>query len=274
MLVSSKLPKISCLLVTAPGRFDYFKKSVWCYVNQTYSNKQLVIVNEGPEEYQKQIADHVDGMDDVKLVFLNGYYTLGALRNISMALCDGELWVQWDDDDFNTPERLSVQYSFLSRKPKAKACFLSDQLHYYFPTKELYWEHWLKFQSSGMKKFGLIPGTCMAYRNIQARYPSAGTHCSAGEDSIFASRILDQDDSCIELLDGYGCMQVYSYHGKNVWDIEHHTNISKCRSMSVDHMIKNKERICHTIQYLGFEGEIKVMGREGLAFTYRGDHAE
>ena len=271
MLISrtTKLPLISCLLVTAGGRYDYFKRSVGCYRDQTYPNRELVIVNEGPKEYQNQIEEFVQGMDDVKLIFLDGYYTLGALRNISMMACNGDIWVQWDDDDFNLPERLSAQYSFFSRDPKSKVCYLADQLHYYWPTQELYWENWFKFASGGKKKWGLIPGTCMAVKGLRIRYPSAGDFASAGEDSIFSNWLVDNTYDEVQLLSGRGYMQVYSYHGKNVWDIEHHTAISKHRSHPIKFMWENRSRICKSLDYLNFSDEVRVMGREGLAFTYR-----
>src|SRR4051812_40955970 len=116
-LSDSRPPKISCLLVAAAGRFDCFRRSVKCYLDQTYPNRELVIVNEGPREYQDQIADHLSGRADVRFVFLNGEYTLGALRNISVALSRGDLFVQWDDDDFNAPARLAVQYAYLKKHP-------------------------------------------------------------------------------------------------------------------------------------------------------------
>ena len=267
----SKLPLISCLLVTAGGRFEYFKRSVACYKDQTYPNRELVIVNEGPKKYQDRIAEHVADMDDVKLIFLDGFYTLGALRNISMSACNGDIWVQWDDDDFNIPERISTQYSFLSRNSKTKVCYLADQLHYYWPTQELYWENWLEYASGGKKKWGLIPGTCMAYRGTRARYPSAGDFASAGEDSIFSNWLVDKTYDEVQLLSGRGYMQVYSYHGKNVWDINHHSQISKHRSHSIGFMRQNQGKIWKTLDHLKFAEEIKVMGREGLAFVYRGD---
>ena len=41
-------------MVTSKNRFDFFVKSFKCYEDQTYPNKELVIVNEGPKEYQKK----------------------------------------------------------------------------------------------------------------------------------------------------------------------------------------------------------------------------
>ena len=37
------------------------------------------------KEYQEKIANHVSHRNDVRLIFLDGWYSLGALRNISIA---------------------------------------------------------------------------------------------------------------------------------------------------------------------------------------------
>lgn len=261
------LPKISCLMVTAGGRDNLFLRSFQQYQDQTYTNKELVVVNEGPPEYQRFIRSQIAGRSDVKFIALQGEYTLGALRNISMLLCNGDLWVQWDDDDFNLPERLAVQFSFLVKHPEAKMCYLSDQLHYYFDRKQLYWENWLAFHSGSTKKWALIPGTGMAWRHqVQHRYPSAGSHARAGEDSVFACALLEQNERNVVLLSGMGYMQMYTFHGKNVWNVDHHLKISELRSQPVAHMLKHEDRIRKSIHYFNLEKPVQVMGREGVAF--------
>ncbi len=269
--VDRKLPKISCLLVTANGRFDFFKKSCQCYFDQTYPNRELVVVNEGSIDYQNKISQFLSSRQDVRLIFLDGKYSLGSLRNISIALSTGELFVQWDDDDFNTPERISVQYYFLKNHPDFQVCYLTDQLHYYFTTKLLFWNDWNKFHSGGRKEYSLIPGTIMAYKKtFNVRYPSSGNNCSAGEDSVLAYSLLKNEEKVL-LMSGYGNMQMYTFHGKNVWDVEHHMKISRERALPVDHLIQNRERISKTLDYLKLDSQIKVTGREGLAFIYYGD---
>lgn len=259
--------KISCLLVTANGRFEYFKRSFDCYLNQTYPNRELIIVNEGSKNYQNQLKDFVNGRKDVKCVFLDGKYTLGGLRNISVAVCSGEIFVQWDDDDFNMPERLATQYSHLINQ-KADVCYLTDQLHYYFPTQELYWENWEKFLSGSITEYSLIPGTIMAFKNkFLVRYPSSGNHASAGEDSVLSSKLCQIVN--VVLLRDFGYLHVYSYHGQNVWDIEHHKNISRHRSFSFENMLKHRDRISKTLRHLKLSEEVSVMGRNGKAFLWR-----
>ncbi len=276
--VCKNVPKISCLMVTANGRFDFFKQSCQCYFDQTYPNKELVVVNEGSKAYQAQIAEFLAGRNDIRLVFLDGWYSLGSLRNISIALSSGDIFVQWDDDDFNMPERLSLQSLHLKNNPRARTCFLSDQLHFYFNNRYLFWEDWAEFHSGGHKKFSVIPGTIMAWREgFWARYPSGGPWCSAGEDSVLTYRLCDNDEQVL-LMGNHGYMQMYTYHGKNVWDVEHHLKISKERAKTTRFLFDNELRIRQAIDYLGLHksGPIKVMGRDGFAFTHEGinDQAE
>ncbi len=268
----NNLPKISCLLVTAGGRFNLAQKSIICYTKQTYKNKELIILNEGPKLYQKELQSFVDslGRNDIRTVWLNGKYSLGSLRNISVGIAEGDYFVQWDDDDFCLPHRLITQYSYLARFPEAKVCYLTDQLHYFWETKTLYWNHWKNWHSgNGLKKYSLIPGTGMFVRGLSFRYPSVGECCKAGEDTVFANEILSESSSNVVLLENMGHMHCYSFHGNQVYDIEHHMNIAQMRSQPVSFMLKNRDRIIDSINFFEFEGETKVMGRDGLAFTYQ-----
>lgn len=259
-------------MVTADGRFDYARESYRCYVNQTYPNKELVIITDSEQEYKNQISEMTTGREDVRLVFLTGKHTLGSLRNASISLMEGDLFVQWDDDDFNMPDRLMVQYAALSKTDK-RVSYLGDQLHYYFPTQQLYWENWWEYHSNYSIRYGLIPGTIMAYReNFAARYPSSGKYAKAGEDSVLSDILCVKNQ--ITILKNKGYMQMYSYHGKNVWDIKHHLGLSKMRSHDVQFMNFHKEQICSVLKYMNFSPIVKVMGREGLAFTYKEENVE
>lgn len=273
MIEPCDIPKISCLLVTAAGRLERLRLSYRCYLNQTWPNRELVIVNDGPFEYQREISELVRGRDDVRCVFLQGQqYTLGALRNISIDLCYGDVFVQWDDDDFCAPDRLAIQFAYLL-KMGAKVCFLTDQLHYYFATRQLYWTNWWLHHSGEHKRYGHIPGTIMAWRkDFGYRYPAAGDHCRAGEDSVMTHDMCLEMPDKIALLQELGYMHMYSFHGKNVWDVEHHMKISKVRGMDCKYLLEHRSRIARTLNFLGFD-EVSVVGSDGLAFIHRGGHA-
>src|SRR4051794_18063628 len=100
--------KISCLMVTL-DRPAFFDRSYACYLAQDYRDRELVIVCDGPAWYRRHIREKIEGRDDVRLVELGSRFTLGELRNVSMAFAAGELVAQWDDDDLHHPSRLDLQ---------------------------------------------------------------------------------------------------------------------------------------------------------------------
>jgi hypothetical protein len=108
-------------------------------------------------------------------------------------------------------------------------------------------------------------------RNFPYRYPSSGEYCGAGEDSVLAFQMLREDEDGVLLLNDLGYLNVYSYHGKNVWNIDHHLKISRERAMHCDYLLRYRSRICETMNRLGFLGPVNVMGREGLAFVHGGE---
>lgn len=257
-------------MVTAADRFEYVQRSIRCYIDQKYPNKELIIVNEGPTEYQNKIDLHVRNLNrtDIRCLWLNGLYTLGALRNISIGIADGEYFCQWDDDDFCLPFRLTSQYSFLSQHPNALACFFCDQLQYFFQTRELYWSDWKLYCNGGNIKYSLIPGTIFAKIDLGIKYPSDGNYSRSGEDSVLSDSLIERDINSVVTLPG-GVLHAYTHHGNNVYDIEHHKNIVNSRSNHYEFMIKNRSLITKALNYYEFSEEIRVMSREGLAFIYR-----
>jgi hypothetical protein len=109
----------------------------------------------------------------------------------------------------------------------------------------------------------------MAYREgFNFKYPASGMHSSAGEDSILAHQLCEKNNRVV-LLNGMGYLQVYSFHGKNVWDIDHHAVLSARRSESIGFMQQHQREIVESLNYFRLSPEVKVMGRNGLAFTYK-----
>lgn len=96
---------VSCLMVTRAKRVDMARRAIECYRQQTYKNRELVIVTDDTEPLV--IADGVRGV----MVPTGG--TLGDLRNMSVARAQGEFIAQWDDDDWHHPDRLAMQLNHL-----------------------------------------------------------------------------------------------------------------------------------------------------------------
>jgi len=114
----SSMPLVSCLMVCSDNtRFAEF--SVQCYLRQNYSNRELIVLYISPDpqfEASLKRFDHAG----VKLVGVRHGFSLGELRNISVAHAKGELLCQWDAADLYDPSRLALSVrALLSAKVDA-----------------------------------------------------------------------------------------------------------------------------------------------------------
>ncbi|NCX04333.1 MAG: glycosyltransferase [Actinobacteria bacterium] len=204
----AKQPLISCLMVTA-NRAEIARVAIECFSEQTWSNKELVIIDDGEEDYSDMIAsfDCADRVRYIKLQPANPRLSLGELRNLSIDEAHGEWCVQWDDDEWYHPERLAIQISAMVQSHKA-ACALKWTLMH-IDSDDLV-NH--PFRADA----GLAtPGT-IVHRRTHARYPAQ----RKGEDSVFIRAVKDMGGLCV-LDQQYSHLFIRCFHGNNTWDFEH-----------------------------------------------------
>ena len=212
------MTKVSCLMLTL-DRFEHFERSFACYCRQTYSARQLIVVCDGAMPYVERIGTLIRQRrrQDVKLVYVAERLPVGALRNIAIEIAEGPLVCQWDDDDLYHPDRLRLQIEHMESLDRPVS-FLVDQLQFFWDQRELYWCDW-SFGPTG----GIIPGTILARKDVLPRYPGGVTY---HEDLALVKRIGELGIPVARLA-GKGYLYVYSYHGANNFQREHHVAITK-----------------------------------------------
>lgn len=96
---------ISCICPTYGRMPDYIhllQESVYWFNAQTYQNKELVILNDCPE--QRIICN----VPNVRVINLSSRFkTLGEKYNALVEEAKGSIIVPWEDDDVSLPERLA-----------------------------------------------------------------------------------------------------------------------------------------------------------------------
>lgn len=194
-------PMVSCLMVTR-GDPGLMRQAVECYQRQTWARRELVVVTaEGdPRVIQTVLANA--GVRQAVLASVGPGLTLGDLRNLAMARAQGEILVQWDDDDLYDPSRVATAVAVLGASG-ASAAFL-DRWLVWWPAREL----------AAISRRQVCEGT-MAIRRDSARvYPAA----AQAEDSDLLRRL--QHDEPIALVDA-PLQYVYVVTGRNTWDAAH-----------------------------------------------------
>jgi len=77
-----------------------FKRAVKSFLNQTYDNKELIIVSDGCELTIKIWEENFSQHDNIKLIKLNKQplYS-GSMRNVAFEVADGDIITYLDSDD-------------------------------------------------------------------------------------------------------------------------------------------------------------------------------
>ena len=87
--------------------------------NQTYSNWELILCDDGSTDHTYQIAKQLADLDD-RIILLRNETNQGLNRtlNLCLSIASGEYIARMDGDDECVPERFSKQIQFLQNNPE------------------------------------------------------------------------------------------------------------------------------------------------------------
>lgn len=231
---------ISCLTVTQPGRLEELGRSIHCFASQTHSERELVVVHDGGGAFDRDIHGLLGAYPEqsVQVERAPSGSSLGALRNLSLQLAHGELVCQWDDDDLYHPGRLAAQYRRLE-ETESDFCFLTDQLHWFLNTDEFFWDDW----NVEHWPMNLIQGTMLGRRAMLPAYPEL----ARGEDTPVL-QALYRDGAKLAGLGDHGYLYIYTYSGKNAWDLAHHVAISRWKRLRRGQLETRRETLARHLR--------------------------
>jgi hypothetical protein len=121
-------PLVTCIMPTW-NRGKFVPAAIACWMEQTYQNKELLIIDDGDEPVRK-LVPKVPG---IRYVRLKEKLTTGAKRNRCCELAKGEIICHFDDDDWSAPDRIADQVARLQETglPMTgySTLFLWDRVH-------------------------------------------------------------------------------------------------------------------------------------------------
>jgi len=200
-------PLVSCLMVTR-NRARLASRALRCLAAQTWPNVELVIVDDGDEDYGPVLAPF-------QLRFPIRYVRrrpdpdcrLGGLRNLALEHAKGTYCAQWDDDEWYHPERLSAQVAAIARSGAVGSVLKWTLMHVDTPAMAD-----LPYRADAGQG---TPGT-IVHRRTEVRYPNL----RRSEDARFLEALAASGR--IEVLGReYSHLFVRCFHGTNTWDERH-----------------------------------------------------
>lgn len=112
---TSNGPKVSVILAVYNGE-NYIKDAINSILNQTYSNFELIIIDDGSSD---STATIVKSFTDSRIRFIEQENTgLAATLNRAINLSNGKYIARQDHDDLSFPLRLEKQVDFLETNPE------------------------------------------------------------------------------------------------------------------------------------------------------------
>lgn len=116
-LTMNEAPLVS-VLVTCFNGLPYIRKALDCLLNQTYSNFEIVVIDDhstdGTDIYLAELA-----VNDPRVIFFhNKGKGRGKALNFGLEKCRGAYVAINDADDYSVPERIQKQVDFLETHPE------------------------------------------------------------------------------------------------------------------------------------------------------------
>ncbi|MFM8322927.1 MAG: glycosyltransferase [Chloroflexota bacterium] len=194
-------PLISCMMVTR-GRPGLAQRAAACFLQQTYPNRELVIIDDDPDP---QLGEWAAALGDARVRHIrlpDEGLTLGELRNRAVEQAHGAFLAQWDDDDLSDPQRLELQMAALHALG-ADACLLQRHQMWWPEAQRLAFSPPRYWESSFICRRDLLPA-----------YPAQ----RKGEDTLAIQLLLRKGR--VALLD-LPRLYTYVFHGCNTFEAGH-----------------------------------------------------
>lgn len=169
------------------GFVNMTEVAIDCFLNQTYQDKELLIINHGAKSFSGK------GIREIKIRKTKDLH-VGAMRNMAFEHALGDWLMTWDDDDWCAPNRMEYQSKILSINTMV---LLKNRIHI-----DLNSERQGVYQDGrGCRNSMLIP------TDTKSRFPNIEKgSCAVFRASFPRKKILDNPPE----------LYVLNVHGKNL----------------------------------------------------------
>ena len=108
-------PLVSVVIAVFNERLDFIVLAVESIRRQTYSNLEIIVVNDNPASIEHKKLLHSFAGRDHRIVLLENDHNLGLTRslNIGISCCNGKFIARMDADDIAVSTRIEKQLKYL-----------------------------------------------------------------------------------------------------------------------------------------------------------------
>jgi len=110
-------PVVSVIMTVYNGE-QYIKGAIDCIRNQTFTNWEMVIVDDGSQDSTAQVLSEVAAVDSRIRIVASERFGRAKALNVAWQNASGQYIANLDVDDLSRPERLAKQVELLKTRPE------------------------------------------------------------------------------------------------------------------------------------------------------------
>lgn len=143
----------------------YISDSLESLLNQTYSNIEILIFNDGSTDRSKEI---VESYKDNRIKFINYKKNEGYLKRLNegIDIADGEFIARMDSDDIAHAERIETQIKFFNSNPEYSFCCTNIEV---FDNNMNIQPSWMKPLNGKYLKYSLLFSNNICHPSVMIR---------------------------------------------------------------------------------------------------------
>jgi hypothetical protein len=202
-------PLVTCIMPTF-NRRRFITQAVRNFLRQDYPNTELLIIDDGTEP----IADLLAGVPRATYIRLDHRCTIGHKRNIAAEAANGAVIIQWDDDDWYGPHRITRQVTDIVNGP-FDVTGIGVNLLLDARTTQVWCTREREASDPLFVPIEALAGGTLAYRKDLWQQVGGYPDASVGEDMGFLQRLVDAGAHTTG-ISNQGAY-VYIRHGRNSW---------------------------------------------------------
>lgn len=182
------------VLMPAYNAEKYINEAIASVLNQTFTDFELLIINDGSTDTTKQI---IESFEDPRIRLVNQTNQgIAAALNIGLLNAKADLIARFDADDICMPERLMVQYHFLLDHPEyiivgSDAEFIDMNGNYVY-ARSLPAHTNNEIQELGLDKCPLIHSAVLFRKAPIMRAGGYNIHAHGFEDLLLWAKVIKQ----------------------------------------------------------------------------------
>ena len=109
------------IVFTSYNHLEFLKQAIESILNQTFSNFEFIIINDGSTDESDKI---IRSYDDSRIIYQSNSCNSGliATLNVGISLSRGKYIARMDADDISYRNRFSIQYDYLEKNENVVLC--------------------------------------------------------------------------------------------------------------------------------------------------------